>query len=63
MPRPLSVTVQTALFQDDLNLGTVARQGFVDRVVHDFIDQMMQPGFIGRADVHAWALADRLQPI
>ncbi len=37
-------------------------QGFVDGVVHDFEDQVMQAGTVrGIADVHAGALAHGLQ--
>ena len=36
-------------------------QRFVDRVVDDFVDEMMQPGRSGRADVHRRPLAHRLE--
>ena len=41
----------------------VAGQGLVDRVVHDLPDQVVQAALAGRADVHARALADRLEPL
>ncbi len=44
------------------NVGAVARQGLVDGVVHDLVDQVVQSGRRGGADIHAGALAHRLQP-
>jgi hypothetical protein len=35
---------------------------FVDGVVQDFPDEVMKPGAAYAADVHAGALADRLEP-
>ena len=35
-----------------------AGQGFVDGVVHDLVDQVMQAALTGRADVHARPLAN-----
>ncbi len=40
-----------------------ARTGFVDRVIHDFVDEMVQPARRGVADIHARALADVLDPL
>ena len=45
----------------DLDLGGIPRHGLVDRVVDDLPDEMVKPTFIGRADVHARASANRLQ--
>ena len=39
----------------------IAGQGFVDGVVHDLIDQVVQATGGGGADVHARALADGFQ--
>ncbi len=36
-------------------------QGFVDRVVDDFSDEVVEAFAVGRADVHAGALSNRLQ--
>ena len=36
-------------------------QRLVDRVVDDFVDEVMQPGRTGRSDVHRRALADGFQ--
>jgi hypothetical protein len=38
-------------------------QRLVDRVVDDFVDQVVQAGRPGRADVHRRALADRLETL
>ena len=40
-------------------LSAITRQGFVDGVVDDFVDEVMESDFAGRADVHGGALADR----
>ena len=41
----------------------VAGQGLVDGVVDDLPDQVVQTALAGRADVHAGALADRLEAL
>ena len=46
-----------------LNVGAVAGQGFVDGVVHDLIDQVVQATGGGGADVHARPFPDRLQSL
>src|SRR5204863_6255874 len=40
-----------------------ARDRLVDRVVHDFVDEVMEPSLTGRSDVHAGALANRLETL
>jgi hypothetical protein len=47
----------------DLDPVGMARHGLVHRVVEDLGHQMVQRAFVGAADVHAGALADRLQPL
>ena len=47
----------------DVDLIAEAGQRFVDRVVDDFVDEVMQPRRPGRADVHRRALADRLEAL
>ncbi len=37
--------------------------GLIDRIIHDFINQVMQSGGAGAADVHGWTDPDRLQPL
>ena len=41
----------------------VAGQRFVDRVVDDFVDQVVQSHLAGRADVHGGTQPDGLQPL
>src|SRR5439155_5616222 len=41
----------------------VAGEGLVDGVVDDLVDQVVQPALAGRADVHARALADRVETL
>src|SRR6185437_2451899 len=38
----------------------ITGQSFIDRVIDDFINQMMQPARIGRSDVHPRTRADVL---
>ena len=45
----------------DVDLVAVAGERLVDRVVDDLVDEMVQPGSAGRADVHRGTLADRLE--
>ena len=47
----------------DHDVIAVAGQGLVDGIVHDLIDQMVQTGLRGGADVHAGTLANRLQTL
>src|SRR5262249_52776415 len=42
----------------DEDIPAIARQGFVDAVIDQFIDQMVQPAGGRVADVHARALAN-----
>ena len=46
----------------DPNVITTALHGFVDGVVHHFVDHVMQRLGIGAANVHTRATAHRLQP-
>ncbi len=48
---------------DDLDLVGLAGEGLVDGVVDDLVDQVMEAAGAGRADVHARALADRLETL
>ena len=48
--------------EDDADLVGMAGERFVDGVVDDFVDHMMESGaIVGVADVHARALADRVE--
>ena len=63
MPRPLSIDGDRAVDVDrDVDLIAEAGQRLVDRVVDDLVDQVMQAGGPGRADVHRRPLADGLEP-
>ena len=44
-------------------LSAVAGEGFVDRVVDDLVDQVVEAARPGGADVHAGPLADRLEAL
>ncbi len=48
--------------QDDVDAGAVAAEGLVDGVVDDLPQAVHQAARVGRADVHARTLADRLEP-
>ena len=45
----------------DVDLVAEAREGLVDRVVDDLVDEMVQARRPGRSDVHRRTLADRLE--
>ena len=44
-----------------VNLGGIAGERFVNRVIYDLVDQVVQTALSGRANVHAGALANRFQ--
>src|SRR5262249_22618844 len=46
-----------------LDLVVAAREGFVDAVVDHLVDEVMEAASAGRADVHAWSQADRLEAL
>ena len=48
---------------DDVDFGAEAGERLVDRVVDDLGDQMMQSALGGVADIHAGALAYRLETL
>ena len=54
---------RAVLHQGDVDGVGVAGQGLVDRVVDDLPDQVVQAALAGGADVHAGALAHRLEPL
>ena len=64
MPRPLSVTVTRVVGVDgDLDVVGLAGERLVDRVVHDLVDEVVEPALARRADVHAGPLADGLEAL
>ena len=44
------------------NMGAIPGQSFIDGVIHDFINQVMQTGRACGTDIHAGALAHSFQP-
>src|SRR6185503_9154249 len=46
------------LVDDDFDVAAVAGQRLVDRVVDDFVDEMVNAVDVGAADVHGGALAN-----
>ena len=50
-------------FDRYFDMGAVPSQGFVDGVIDDLVDQVMQAGRAGRTDIHAGALAHSLQAL
>ena len=64
MPRPSSRTSHPPSGSSATSMScAVPGHGLVDGVVHDLVDQVVQPGRTGRADVHAGALAHRLEAL
>ena len=64
MPRPLSVTRDGVVrVDDDLDRVGLAGQGLVDGVVHDLVDEVVEPALARGADVHAGALAHGLEAL
>lgn len=49
--------------EDDLDVGAHAGQGLVDRVVDDLPEAVHEAALVGRADVHAGALAHGLEAL
>jgi len=41
----------------------MSRHRFVDRVVDDLVDEVVEAALVGRADVHAGALAYGIEPL
>jgi hypothetical protein len=64
MPRPLSRDRHAAIGVIVTLTGGMTGQRLVDAVVHDLVDHVVQArAVIGVADVHAGALAHRLQAL
>ena len=47
----------------DADLGAVAGQGLVDRIVDDLVDEMVQSVGTRRPDVHRGAFSDRIETL
>ncbi len=65
MPRPLSITLmELSVWMMTCIVVAIARQRFVDGVVHHLEDHVVQAGPVaGIADVHAGPLAHGFQPL
>ena len=64
MPEPLSMTVtELSGWRVDLDPVVAAREGLVDRVVDDLVDEMVEASRARRADVHARPQPDRLEAL
>src|SRR5918999_4341878 len=46
----------------DFDRVAMAHKGFINRVINNFVYQMMQAAFGGIADIHPWAFSNRLKP-
>ena len=53
----------TVLLEDNVNLAAVARKMFIDRIVHDLVNQVIQRLLPDAADVHARTLSDRFETL
>jgi hypothetical protein len=47
--------------KNDIYFGAITSKSFVDCVIDDFINQVVEAAFAGRSDIHTGALADRLE--
>ena len=55
---------QSAVGHDrDVDCVAVPRKSLINRVVDDFVDQVVQAAFTGRADVHSGTLTYRLETL
>ncbi len=52
---------RVVLVDRDVDAVAVARERLVDGVVHDLVDEVVQPAHADVADVHGGALADSLE--
>jgi hypothetical protein len=46
-----------------LDLCAVASESFIDCVIDDLIDEVVEAALTGRSDIHTWSLADRLKAL
>jgi hypothetical protein len=46
-----------------LDLGAITSESFIDRVIDNLIDEVVEAALTSRADIHAWALTDRVEPL
>jgi hypothetical protein len=43
----------------DVDFGAISSERFIDGVIDDFIDQVVESSFTGGADIHSRAFTDR----
>lgn len=61
---PVIADAHRAVFKNrNLNVAGVAGKGFVNRVIHDLFDHMVQAVDVGRANVHAWPLSHGIKAL
>ena len=47
--------------KNNIDLGAVTSESFINCVIDDFVDQMMETAFAGGTDIHSRAFTDRLK--
>ncbi len=64
MPRPLSrIETEPSTWIGDLDLAAIAGEMFVDRVIENLENAVVQAAFVGVADIHARALPDSFEAL
>src|SRR5438445_414875 len=58
---PRSWSLSTMMIRRPAFRKASSRKRLVDRVVDDFVDQVVEAACVDRADVHRWPFSDRLQ--
>jgi hypothetical protein len=49
---------RTIFHQSHIYFGAISSQRFINCVIDDFIDEVVEPALTGGADIHTWAFAD-----
>ena len=63
-PAPIIDDGDAVIFSDfNKDMVTVTGQGLIDRVIDDFINQMMEPTGTDTADIHAWPFANGFEAL
>lgn len=63
-PAPIIDNGDAVIFSDfNKDMVTVTGQGLIDRVIDDFINQMMEPTGTDTADIHAWPFANGFEAL
>jgi hypothetical protein len=53
---------RTVAVDDHIDAAAVPGKGLIYRIIHDFVNEMVQPAGISTADIHRRPLADRGEP-